>query len=550
MSLTLAIALILAAALVAALVAWLLAHARQRRHAHAQETRHVQALAQVQQALAGLEAQHQLSQQQQAHTARQLEAAQAALADQQRLLVEAQTRNQQLPALQEQLDACSQRWQASAQEVQQLHGQYAAAQAQIEHLRQHEAALARLRADYAQLQQALEAARVENARLTTALEEAARAQEEKLALLHEARESLGSQFHQLAQRVLEEKSQSFSRHTQENLGQLLAPLSQRLADFGQLVQTTYEKDTRERGTLESELKRLQALNTQLHGEARALTQALTGSRNKAQGNWGEMILESVLEHSGLVRGREYTVQASSQRQEEDGRTRRLQPDVLIRLPDNKHIVIDSKVSLTAYVRHVQAGDAASADAALREHIQSVRNHVRELSQKDYSQLEGVNTLDFVFMFIPVEPAYLLALQHDDALFQECFDKRIMLAGPSTLLATLRTIANLWRREQQDRNALAIAEEGGKLHEKFVSFVETLEKLGKNLGQVQGDYQQALSQLTEGRGNLVRRVEKLRSLGVKSRKALSPALLEEAEFNHRDGAKTPQTTGSPALPQDG
>ena len=296
------------------------------------------------------------------------------------------------------------------------------------------------------------------------------------------------------------------------------------------MQNTYEKEAKERHTLENELKRLQQLNSRLHEDAAALTRALTGSRNKTQGNWGEMILESVLEHSGLAKGREYTVQAAAVQTQEDGSTRRLQPDVLVNLPDGKQIIIDSKVSLTAYVRYTQAQSEDEARTHLAEHVQSVRRHVAELSAKQYSEIDGLTTLDFVFMFIPVEPAYLLALQQDGSLFQECFDKRIMLAGPSTLLATLRTVANIWRNEQQNRNALAIAEEGGRLYDKFAGFVETLQSVGKNIEQAQTAYHKAFNQLKDGRGNLIGRAQKLHKLGLKTGKQIDSKLLEEAEEN--------------------
>ena len=413
-------------------------------------------------------------------------------------------------------------------ELQELGNRFAAAERQIAYLQEREAEAGRLKQDYADLQQAAQTLQVNNERLHTRLEQERLAADEKLKLLTEARQSLGEQFQNLANTILEEKSRRFTEQNRDQLNQILTPLNERIHGFGELVQQTYEKESRQRLTLENELKRLQTLNTQLHGDAKALTDALTGTQNKTQGNWGEMILESVLEHSGLQKGREYTVQAASVRQEEDGRTRRLQPDVLVHLPEGKQIVIDSKVSLTAYVRHTQAADAETAERELAAHIASIRAHVRNLSQKDYTDLEGVNTLDFVFMFVPVEPAYLLALQHDAGLFQECFDKRIMLAGPSTLLATLRTVANLWRNEQQNQNALAIAEEGGRLYDKFVGFVQTLEGVGKNMAQAQSQFQVACKQLSQGKGNLVSRAEKLRTLGVKAGKRLDKNLVENSQ----------------------
>ena len=412
-------------------------------------------------------------------------------------------------------------------ELQELGNRFAAAERQIAYLQEREAEAGRLKQDYADLQQAAQTLQVNNERLHTRLEQERLAADEKLKLLTEARQSLGEQFQNLANTILEEKSRRFTEQNRDQLNQILTPLNERIHGFGELVQQTYEKESRQRLTLENELKRLQTLNTQLHGDAKALTDALIGTQNKTQGTWGEMILESVLEHSGLQKGREYTVQAAAVRQEEDG-ARRLQPDVLVNLPEGKQIVIDSKVSLTAYVRYTQAADAETAERELAAHVASIRAHIRSLSQKDYTDLEGVRTLDFVFMFIPVEPAYLLALQHDAALFQECFDKRIMPVGPSTLLATLRTVAHIWRNEQQNQNALAIAAEGGRLYDKFTSFIQTLEGVGKNIDQAQNQFQQAFKQLSQGRGNLVSRAEKLRALGVKTTKRLQRDLAETAQ----------------------
>ena len=376
-------------------------------------------------------------------------------------------------------------------ELQELGNRFAAAERQIGYLQEREQEAGRLKQDYAELQENAHNLHVRNERLHIQLEQERLAADEKLKLLAEARQSLGDQFQNLANTILEEKSRRFTEQNRDHLSQLLTPLNERIHGFSELVQQTYEKEARERLTLENELKRLQTLNTQLQ------------------------------------KGREYTVQAAAVRQEEDG-ARRLQPDVLVNLPEGKQIVIDSKVSLTAYVRYTQAADAETAERELAAHVASIRAHIRSLSQKDYTDLEGVRTLDFVFMFIPVEPAYLLALQHDAALFQECFDKRIMPVGPSTLLATLRTVAHIWRNEQQNQNALAIAAEGGRLYDKFTGFVQTLENVGKNIDQAQSQFQQAFKQLSQGRGNLVSRAEKLRALGVKTTKRLQRDLVETAQ----------------------
>ncbi len=406
-------------------------------------------------------------------------------------------------------------------------------------LQQQEAEKGRLKQEYAALLEQNHTLQIQNERLTTQSEKDRQAAEEKLALLADARQNLSDQFQNLANTILEEKSRRFTEQNHDHLQQLLNPLNERIHGFSELVQQTYEKEAKERLTIENELKRLQTLNTQLHHDAKALTTALTGTQNKTQGNWGEMILESVLENSGLQKGREYIVQASSIRHEADGTQRRLQPDVLINLPDNKQIVIDSKVSLTAYVRYTQS-TGAEAECELANHVASIRAHIKSLAAKDYTDLEGVKTLDFVFMFVPVEPAYLLALQHDPNLFQECFDKRIMLTGPSTLLATLRTVANIWRNEQQNQNALAIAEAGSKLYDKFVGFVESMDGINKALVQAQSQFQTAYGRLVSGRGNLISSTEKLRKLGIKAGKQLQRDLVEKAVSETEDHAALPTT----------
>ena len=439
------------------------------------------------------------------------------------------------------------KWQQSAQNLQinnerlntQLVQEQALSADKNTLLQQQETEKGRLKQEYAALLEQNHALQVQNERLNTQSEKDRQAAEEKLTLLADARKNLSDQFQNLANTILEEKSRRFTEQNHDHLQQLLNPLNERIHGFSELVQQTYEKEAKERLTIENELKRLQTLNTQLHHDAKALTTALTGTQNKTQGNWGEMILESVLENSGLQKGREYIVQASSVRHEADGTLRRLQPDVLINLPDNKQIVIDSKVSLTAYVRYTQS-TGAEAERELANHVASIRAHIKSLAAKDYTDLEGVKTLDFVFMFVPVEPAYLLALQHDPNLFQECFDKRIMLTGPSTLLATLRTVANIWRNEQQNQNALAIAEAGSKLYDKFVGFVESMDGINKALGQAQSQFQTAYSRLVSGRGNLISSTEKLRKLGIKAGKQLQRDLVEKAVSETEDHAALPTT----------
>ncbi|OHX10826.1 DNA recombination protein RmuC [Chromobacterium sphagni] len=361
--------------------------------------------------------------------------------------------------------------------------------------------------------------------LATTLEQERLQNQEKLSLLMEARQTLSEQFKNLASDILEEKSKRFTEQNQQNLGALLNPLHERIQGFGKLVQDTYEKDSQGRLSLEAELKRLQELNTRLGDDAVALTNALTGASSKAQGTWGEMVLEKVLETSGLSRDREYRVQVSDTLETEDG-SKRYQPDVVIDLPEGKQLVVDSKVSLNAYVRYTAAEDDSVREAELKAHITAIRTHIRALSEKRYQDLYKLNTLDFVFMFIPVEPAYLLAVQRDMSLFNEAFERRIMIVGPSTLLATLRTVASIWRYEYQNQNAQEIARQGGAMYDKFAGFVANMEKLGKQLDAGRDTFGDAMRQLSSGRGNLMSSAERLRKLGIRNNKQLTaPVQLE-------------------------
>ncbi len=388
-------------------------------------------------------------------------------------------------------------------------------------------------------QQHYQEAKTQIARLNVLLSQERLQHEEKIALLNEARETLGHQFKTLAADIMAEQSKQFSVQNQQSMAHILTPIQVKMADFSTLVQTTYEKEAKERLTLENELKRLQTLNSQLNQDAVALTRALTGQNHKAQGNWGEMVLSRILESSGLTLGREYETQSSGIVEDDSGSLRRMQPDVVIHLPENKHIVIDAKVSLNAYLRYTRAEDEGARAQALKEHVAAVRQHVEGLSKKTYQDIKELNTLDFVFMFMPVEPAYMLALQHDDGLFEACFEKRIMIVGPSTLLATLRTVSSLWRTEQQNQNALNIAAQGGKLYDKFVGLVLTLEKLGKQMGTAQDSYEQVMRQLQTGRGNLIGQAEKLQALGVSANKRLPEYYRQDEEDDEASAAALDQ-----------
>ena len=344
----------------------------------------------------------------------------------------------------------------------------------------------------------------------------------RIESLNEAKEALTSQFKNLANEILEDKSKRFTEQNAASLDALLKPLQTKLTEFKEQINNSYGNEARERFALKSEIERLANLNLRMSDETRSLTQALKGD-SKVQGNWGELVLESILESSGLRKGEEYMVQDSHT--QSDGS--RLQPDVVIKLPEGRSLVVDSKVSITAYARHAETTDPDTAERELAGHIQSLRQHIQGLSGKNYSSLYGVGSVDFVLMFVPIEPAFLLALKTVPNLYQEALAKNIVLVCPSTLMATLRTVAHLWRQDHQNRNALEIAKQCGSLYDKFVGFVDDLEKLGQRLDQAQTSYHDAFNKLKTGKGNLIRSAEKVRELGVKPSKNLSTPLIESS-----------------------
>ena len=354
------------------------------------------------------------------------------------------------------------------------------------------------------------------------LEAERRAAHDKLALLAEAREALSHQFKSLANDILEEKSRRFAEQNQQSLGQLLDPLRSRLADFQGRVEQFYDAEGKQRSALAQQVHQLLQLNQALSEDAKNLTQALKGS-TKAQGNWGELILERVLESAGLRKGFEYDVQENHLRA--DGS--RAQPDVVIHLPENRHLVIDAKASLLAYEEWAHADDEAVRAGAQRRHLDSVRQHIKGLAERNYQQLYALQSLDFVLMFVPIEPAFMLAVTADNQLYSDAWNRNVLLVSPSTLLFVLRTVAHLWRQEAQTRNAQEIAQRGADLYDHLTAFVEELEKVGKNLGQAQDAYQKAFNKLSKNRGNVIRRAEMLKELGIKPAKALPPALVEAA-----------------------
>jgi DNA recombination protein RmuC len=345
---------------------------------------------------------------------------------------------------------------------------------------------------------------------------------EQKAELEQLNQRFTREFENLANRILDEKSQKFTEQNRSNLDIILNPFKEKLREFEQKVDQTYKAESTERITLKAEIKNLIDLNKQISEEANNLATALKGD-NKQQGNWGEMVLEKILERSGLIEGTEYKTQVTDTNVQGD----KIKPDVVIFLPDNKHIIVDSKVSLVAYNNCVNAATDEERARYLKLHIESLRSHVKLLSDKGYQTASGLESPDFVLLFVPIESSFSLAVQGDAELFNFAWDRKIVIVSPSTLLATLRTIASIWKQERQTRNALEIAEEGGRLYDKFVGFYEDLVKVGKKMDDAKEDYKEAMKKLYEGTGNLVRRAEKMKELGAKTSKQLPQALIDRA-----------------------
>lgn len=349
-----------------------------------------------------------------------------------------------------------------------------------------------------------------------------RLQEQKQQV-SELQQKFAIEFKNLANDIFEEKSKKFTDQNKTNISEILNPLKEKILEFEKKVEQNSKESLEQSTALKEQLKNLRDLNQQMTREAENLTRALKGD-TKAQGNWGEFILESILEKSGLEKGREYLVQESFTN--EDGR--RFQPDIIINLPDNKNLIVDSKVSLIAYDRFISSGTEEEQAIQLKAHIQSVRTHIKQLSAKNYQDVYGVSGLDFVLMFIPIEPAFGLAVQNDGELFNDAYHQNIVIVSPSTLIATLRTIANIWKNEYQNRNALEIARQSGSLYDKFTAFTEDLVKVGKNLQQTQGSYKDAMNKLVDGKDNLIRKTERLKELGAKTSKAIDQKLIDRSE----------------------
>ncbi|GLP96475.1 DNA recombination protein RmuC [Paraferrimonas sedimenticola] len=336
-------------------------------------------------------------------------------------------------------------------------------------------------------------------------------------------EQLGQQFENLANRLLSHSQQEFSRQSQAQVKHLLSPLQQQLSDFKAQLQQSHTHQVKDQSALRQQIESLKSLNLQMSEDAVNLTRALKGD-SRQQGDWGEMLLSRILEDSGLREGHEYQTQGHFKN--DAGQS--LRPDVIVHLPNDKQVVIDSKVSLTAYERYYNCDETSRAELELKAHIESIRMHIKGLSKKNYQQLLGLKSLDYVLMFIPLEPAFLLALEKDPSLVKNAYDNNIMLVSPTNLMLALRTIDNLWRYQRQEQHAEQIARQAGKLYDKFCAYIEDMEKLGRALDSAKKTFDGARSKLHQGRGNLVRQAEQMRQMGVQSSKQLPNDLVEQAE----------------------
>lgn len=449
---------------------------------------------------------------------------------QQQLSSEARWHEQQTTQLQQSLSSAQQELEQLDQErdkaefeLRQSHGKMMAV---LEKLRYFEAIkqerqqysdeLGRLREEKAQLEVQLHE---QQARHQQQLESS----QEKLQLLERAEERLKQQFEQLANQVFEAKTAKVDQQNRQSLDGLLSPLREQLDGFKRQVNDSFNQEAKERHTLVHELRNLQRLNEQMAKEALNLTQALKGD-NKQQGNWGEVVLARVLAESGLREGHEYQTQVSLQN--EAGK--RYQPDVIVHLPHDKQVVIDSKMALVAYERYFHAETDAERDVALRDHLLALRSHIKGLGQKDYHQLKGIQSLDYVLMFIPVEPAFQVAIQADPSLVKDAMEHNIILVSPTTLLVALRTIDNLWRNDRQNQNAKLIAERASRLYDKLRLFVDDMEGLGGALDKANQSYQGAMNKLASGRGNAIRQAEGFKQLGVEVKRSIGQQWVEKAQ----------------------
>ncbi len=351
---------------------------------------------------------------------------------------------------------------------------------------------------------------------------------EQKAEIEDLQKKFTDQFEVIASRILEDKSRRFTDQNRQNLDEILNPLKEKIENFKDKVEKVYKSESDERNVLKGEINKLIDLNRQISEEAENLTKALKGDVKK-QGNWGELVLEKVLERSGLVKDREYKIQVSST--DTDGK--RTQPDVVVYLPENKHIIVDSKVSLIAYEKFVNSDNETDRAAYLKEHIASIKSHIKGLSEKNYQSTGNFNSPDFVLLFVPIESSFSLLVESDTDIFNYAWERKIQIVTPSTLLISLMTIASLWQREKQNRYALEIADVGGSLYDKFESVIKDLIDVGNRIKQTKDTYDDAMKKLHTGPGNVIKQVEKMKKLGANAKKSLPPQLVERANEEDAD-----------------
>lgn len=429
---------------------------------------------------------------------------------------------QERDRLQHQLEQQTQAQKQNERELRELHGAMSAAREKLHHLDHWRNEAEQLNRELRNQLEVNSAQEAELREVTIRLEETRLAAEEKQRLLVNSEQRLNAQFENLANRIFENSGRRVDEQNRQSLNSLISPLREQLEGFKRQVQEGFGQEARERHTLSHEIRNLQQLNAQMAQEAINLTKALKGD-NKMQGNWGEVVLSRVLEASGLREGHEYETQVNIQLDQNS----RMQPDVIVRLPQGKDVVIDAKMTLVAYERYFNGEDEIAREAAISEHIAAIRGHIRLLSRKDYQQLPGLRSLDYVLMFIPVEPAFLVAIDRQPELINEALNQNIMLVSPTTLLVALRTINNLWRYEHQSRHAQRIADRAAKLYDKMRLFVDDMSSMGQSLDKAQDSYRQAMKKLSEGRGNLIAQTEGFRQLGVEVKRPINPRLVEQA-----------------------
>jgi len=368
---------------------------------------------------------------------------------------------------------------------------------------------------YAEIQMQKQDLELKYAILNTRYEEEIKSSKEKLQVLQDAKDELSKEFKSLANQIFDDKSKQFSHSQKEQLEILLKPFREQITNFSTQSKEQFNTQSKETYLLKDELKRLKEMNEQLSNDALNLTKALKGE-NKTQGNWGEIVLQRILEESGLREGVEYETQATLK--SDEGKTYR--PDIVIHMPQNRDIIIDSKVSLVAYERYMSEENPHAKTLALKEHIASISKHIKELSSKKYEKLQGVNTLDYVLLFMPIEGSFLLALEYDGEFFKRAYESNILVVSPSTLLVTLRTIEHIWRTQRQQDHAQKIANEAEAMYDKLVLFVDEMIKVGSHLQKAQDSYETSMNRLQSGKGNIIKRAQNIVELGIKPKKVLS------------------------------